>query len=109
MATPERGSHRIRSPQTIRYDVCNRSRPRTVKLESLTPAQKLKLFAFDVTEPSQLRKLLADPARRPLILAELGLEEATVLPVEMELKQLERSNPVRATPAVGGTLIPDDW
>ncbi len=80
-----------------------------MKLESLTPEQKLKLFAFGVTEPSQLRKLLADPARRPLVLTELGLEESTVLPIEMELKQLEQSNPARVNPSVGGTLIPDDW
>jgi len=80
-----------------------------VKLESLTAEQKLKLFAFGVTEPSQLRKLLADPARRPLVLTELGLEESTVLPIEMELKQLEQSNPARSTTPVSGTLIPDDW
>lgn len=80
-----------------------------MKLESLTPEQKLKLFAFGVTEPSQLRKLLADPSRRPLVLTELGLEESTVLPIEMELKQLEQSNPARSNTPVGGTLIPDDW
>lgn len=80
-----------------------------MNLESLTPEQKLKLFAFGLSEPSQLRKLLADPARRSLVLHELGLEEDTVLPLEMELKQLEQANPAKAQAPVGGTLIPDDW
>ena len=79
---------------------------KSVNLESLNQAQRRKLHTFGVTEAARLQRLLSDPSRRKNLLEELGLNEETVLPVELELKQLQLSRPAARS---SGTLIPEDW
>jgi hypothetical protein len=79
---------------------------KSVNLESLNQSQRRKLHMFGVTEAARFQKLLADPGRRKNLLEELGLNEETVLPVELELKQLQLSRPAARS---SGTLIPEDW
>ena len=84
------------------------TRGKSVNLESLNQSQRRKLHTFGVTEASRFQKLLSDPSRRKNLLEELDLNEETVLPVELELKQLQLARPeVRA--ASSSTLIPEDW
>ncbi len=79
---------------------------KSVNLESLTQPQRRKLHTFGVTEAARFQRLLSDPSRRKNLLEELGLNEETVLPVELELKQLQLSRPAVHS---SGTLIPEDW
>jgi hypothetical protein len=79
---------------------------KSVNLESLNQFQRKKLHTFGVTEAARFHRLLSDPTRRKNLLEELGLTEETLLPVELELKQLQLARPAAHS---SGTLIPEDW